>query len=215
MIVGNTPGWNRVRYSLYAPIYDWIVRLDRARRHSIELLALQSGERVILPGAGTGQDLALLPPGVHALAGDTAPGMLRQLHRAAARSEASVEVRELDAERLDCPDGSFDAAILHLIVAIVPDPRASLEEAARVVRPGGRVVILDKFAPAGRRVPVWRKVLNPLVEFLASSIDRQVEALLEGLPFRVVKREKVALGGLLEVLLLVREPAGTKGSPDG
>ena len=228
----NTNAWNRIRYSLYAPAYDWIVRLDRARGTAIEALQLQEGERVLIPGAGTGQDLDLLPPGVDVVAGDIAPGMLRRLQRRVSgrsgqsrppghdksgrsvrhqpRELGQVEVRELDAHALDFPDGSFDAVLLHLVVAIVPDPRACLEEAVRVLRPGGRLSILDKFAPEGR-VSLWRRILNPLAESMASSVSRQLGVLLDGLPVRIQDRHAVALGGFLEVVILTKDDTGGPG----
>jgi len=234
----NTIGWNRIRYSLYAPIYDWIVRLDRARAEAIDGLGLQEGDRVLIPGAGTGQDLPLLPSGVDVVAGDIAPGMVRRLHRKASaylgrqearpdgwaegqaegraegraevRGRGRVEIRELDAQALGFPDDSFDAVLLHLVVAIVPDPRACLEEAVRVLRPGGRLSILDKFAPEGR-VSRWRRILNPLTESMASSVSRQLGVLLEGLPVRIRDRRAVALGGFLEVVILTKEGAADPG----
>lgn len=48
--------WNRLRYSLYAPIYDRIVGFGGSRRRAIDLLALGPGERVLVVGAGTGPD---------------------------------------------------------------------------------------------------------------------------------------------------------------
>jgi phosphatidylethanolamine/phosphatidyl-N-methylethanolamine N-methyltransferase len=203
----NSVRWNRIRYSLYAPVYDGLVRLGRARRRAIELLALEPGERVLVVGAGTGQDLDFLPPDVEAVAGDVAPGMVRRLRRRAEKVDPPVEVRELDAQALDFPDSAFDAVILHLVVAIVPDGKLCLAEAARVLRAGGRISVLDKFAPEGRRVSFWRRALNPLTESLATSVDRKLEPLLVGLPLRIEFREPVALGGMLEVVLLRKDGA--------
>lgn len=201
----NTVGWNRLRYSVYAPLYDRIVRLDRARRRAVELLRLQPGERVLVVGAGTGQDLEHLPSGVAVTAGDISPGMLRRLRRRAERLGRPIEVRELDAHRLALPNGVFDAVLLHLVVAIVPDPGACMREAGRVLRNGGRISVLDKFAPAARRPSLWRRVLNPITETMATAIDRQLEPLLAGLPLRVEHREAAALGGLLELALLRKD----------
>jgi ubiquinone/menaquinone biosynthesis C-methylase UbiE len=205
----NTPGWNRIRYTLYAPVYDRLVRLDRARREVIDALDLRPGERVLIVGAGTGQDLDFLPPGVEVTVGDIAPGMLRQLRERAGRLGRTVEVHVLDASRLPFADASFDVVLLHLVVAIVPDPRGCLAEAARVVRPGGRISVLDKFAPDEGRVPLWRRILNPVAETLATSVDRRLGPLLAGLPLRVESRRPVALRGILEAVVLRREASGS------
>lgn len=197
-------GWNRVRYSLYAPIYDRLVRFGAARGRAVELLALRPGERVLVVGAGTGQDLEHLPEGIAVVAGDIAPGMLRRLRRRAERAGTFAEVRELDAHRLALPDESFDAVLLHLVVAVVGDPRACLSEATRVVRRGGRISVFDKFAPEGPTVPLWRRVVGPITAAVATSVDRQLGPLLSGLPLEVVTREPAALGSFLEIAILRR-----------
>jgi len=68
--------WNRSRYTLWAPIYDFVARFGRQRRRSLALLDLRPGERVLLVGAGTGSDLPLIPPDVEVLATDLTPAML-------------------------------------------------------------------------------------------------------------------------------------------
>ena len=79
MVTVNTNRWNRVRYTLYAPFYDLIVRrIGRGRRRAIELLNVQPGERVLIDGCGTGLDLELLPRGCHITAIDITPAMVEK-----------------------------------------------------------------------------------------------------------------------------------------
>lgn len=199
-------------YSLYAPVYDWVVRLASVRREAVESLHLEPGDRVAILGAGTGADLEHLPAGVHVVAGDVSTGMLRRLRRrarevgagASAVSGPVVEVRHLDAHDTGLATGSFDAVLLHLIVAVVPDGRRCMQEAVRIVRPGGRISVLDKFAPDDRPVALWRRILNPLTRQVATSIVRRFGDLVEGLPVEVVERRDAALGGLFEWILLRR-----------
>lgn len=87
----TTPGtaWNRARYSFYAPFYDAIVApFQGGRRRSIELLAPQPGEGMLVVGCGTGLDLPLLPPSVQrsaawARAIGPRPKLWSDLHRPA------------------------------------------------------------------------------------------------------------------------------------
>src|SRR5690606_16948604 len=111
----NTTRWNRVRYTLWAPLYDRVASFTRQRRRSIELLGLRPGERVLVDGAGTGADLAFIPPGVAVVAIDLTPAMVPRIRRRAASLGRPVDARVMDAEHLDFPDASFDAVILHLI----------------------------------------------------------------------------------------------------
>jgi phosphatidylethanolamine/phosphatidyl-N-methylethanolamine N-methyltransferase len=70
---------NRVSYRIYAPIYDSFMRpfTDAARRRAIALLALRTGEQLLIPGVGTGLDICALSEGVATIATDLSPAMLR------------------------------------------------------------------------------------------------------------------------------------------
>jgi ubiquinone/menaquinone biosynthesis C-methylase UbiE len=141
--------WNRIVYRAWAPLYDRLLaRFFRpGREAAARALALRTGERVLLVGVGTGEDLPLLPAGVEAVGVDLSPSMLQRARRLASTLPAAVELREGDAANLDLAPASFDAVILNLVLSVVPDPIAAIAEALRVLRPGGRAVIFDKFAP--------------------------------------------------------------------
>jgi phosphatidylethanolamine/phosphatidyl-N-methylethanolamine N-methyltransferase len=196
--------WNRLRYTLWAPVYDAVVRFGPQRRRSIALLRLEPGDRVLIVGAGTGADLDALPPGVRIVAGDIAPAMVARVRRRAARLGHDVQAEVMDGAALAFPDGSFDAVILHLIVAVIPDPAGCLREAARVLRPGGRAVVFDKFVPDGEEPSLLRRAVNPFARIVATELTRRLGPLLEGTPLRVVHREPAALGGAFEIVLLER-----------
>ena len=77
--------WNRLRYTAWALVYDALagaVGFTEARRRSIGCLELNSGNQVLLVGAGTGLDLEYLPSGVEITAVDVTPAMLKRLQRA-------------------------------------------------------------------------------------------------------------------------------------
>lgn len=197
----NTNLWNRIRYTAYAPVYDLVARrLARGRRRSIALLDVQRGERVLIDGCGTGLDLELLPDFASITATDLTPAMVEKTRARAAALGMTVDARVMDAAKLDFPDESFDCVILHLILAIVPDPQAAAREAARVLRRGGRAVIFDKFVRDDREPSLVRKLLNVATNFIATDITRRVRDIIEGTDLEVVHDE----GGLLRVLLLSR-----------
>ncbi|PAP79109.1 hypothetical protein B1759_12165 [Rubrivirga sp. SAORIC476] len=198
--------WDRLRYTLYAPVYDPIVRrLDAGRRRSLALADLQPGERVLIPGCGTGLDFAHLPPEAEVVAGDVAPGMIRAARAEADRLGSVVEVRRLDAHALDLPDASFDVVLLHLLLAVVPDPEAAIGEAARVLRPGGRVAVFDKFLPDGERPSIRRRLAGAVTRIVATDLNRQLGPLLDGTGLGLEHREPALFGGLFEAALL-RKP---------
>jgi ubiquinone/menaquinone biosynthesis C-methylase UbiE len=176
--------WIRFRYKLWARHYDRVTRFPSERRRSVELLALRPGERLVIIGCGTGADLPFVPREVEVLAVDLSPDMLRQ---ARAHARPGIDFREMDGLALDLPDGSFDAAILHMVLEVIPDPARCLAEAARVLRPGGRLAVFDKFLPEGDPPGPLRRLGLALLDFVFTSTNRQMGEILarSGAPFAV------------------------------
>ncbi len=197
--------WRRWTYDLWAPGYDLVGRLFAvARKRAIGKLGLRPGSRLLVTGAGTGLDLPWIPPGVSIVAGDISPRMLCRLRRRALRLGLDVGSPVLDAQALPFPDGSFDAALLHLILAVVPDPRRCAREVARVLRPGGRATIIDKFVADGAPPPLVLRLLNPLATLVASELTRSLGPILEGSGLRIVEEERRGRGGYWRIVLVER-----------
>jgi ubiquinone/menaquinone biosynthesis C-methylase UbiE len=97
-----------------------------------------------------------------------------------------------DAQNLPFADSSFDHAILHLILAVVPDPAACLAETARVLTPGGSVLIFDKFLLPAQRAPL-RRLINPLLRRVATRLDVVFEEVLAGTPDLTLESKQPAL----------------------
>jgi phosphatidylethanolamine/phosphatidyl-N-methylethanolamine N-methyltransferase len=197
----NTNRFNRWRYTLWAPIYDPMIRVfGRERRHSLQLLDLQPGERVLIVGAGTGADLSYIPAGPTVLASDLTPAMLQVARR---RARPGVHFALMDGQRLAVPDARFDAVVLHLILAVIPDPVRCLREAARALRPDGRSVVYDKFVRRGR-TPLAIRLINPVARVLFTEMTRDFQEILgrAAVPLAVTHDQPAGLGGLFRHLLL-------------
>lgn len=125
--------WDRLRQELFGGAADL---------HLLPGL-LWGGERVGDLGCGTGQlAQALAPFAGEVVAVDRSPEML-ELARTRLEGHANVEVRHGELENLPLESSTLDVAILSLVLHYVVDPRRVLAEVARVLSPGGRVLILD------------------------------------------------------------------------
>ncbi|HYK03882.1 MAG TPA: methyltransferase domain-containing protein [Thermoanaerobaculia bacterium] len=198
----NTNRWNRLRYTAYAPFYDLVARrLGRGRRRAIELLNVRDGERVLIVGCGTGLDLELLPRTAQVTAVDLTPAMVEKTRARAAALGMTIDARVMDAAALDFADGTFDCVLLHLILAVVPDPHATAREAARVLRPGGRASIFDKFLPDEGSPSVVRRMINLVTNVFATEINRRLGDILQGTPLQVATNEGSVFGGAFRVVI--------------
>lgn len=186
----------RAAYTLWAPLYDPLVAAATRsmRRRSLDALDAGAGDTVLLVGVGTGLDLPLLPDGPVYTGIDLTPAMLERARRRAARSGRSVDLQAGDAMALPFADGVFDRVVMHLILAVVPDPARALAEAARVVKPGGRIVVLDKFLRPGQRAPL-RRLMAPIVRRLATATDVVFEDCLRQVPELERECDEPAMAG--------------------
>lgn len=203
----NTNLWNRWRYTLYAPLYDWIVRpFNSSRQRSIELLALKPGERVLLLGAGTGEDIRFIPTGVEITAIDITPAMVKQIRRKADELQRPVKAEVMDGQDLKLPSEVFDAVVLHLILAVIPDPFACIQEATRVLNAEGRIVVFDKFLPETQQTTLLRRLANVVTSFLFSDINRRLEPIIATAPLEKVREEPSAYARLGYKITLYHKP---------
>jgi ubiquinone/menaquinone biosynthesis C-methylase UbiE len=200
--------WNRIRYTLWAPFYDPFVAavgFDALRRQSIDHIRLRPGDRVLIAGAGTGQDLPHLPAGVEVTAIDVTPAMLARLKRRASDLGLTVDARVMDARRLEFEDARFDAIILHLILAVMPEPGRGLAEAIRVLKPGGRIAVFDKFLGDEQEPSIGRRLLNLMMKPLCTDMNRRFGPLVQPTGLIVERDEPAAFGGMYRLITL-RKP---------
>ena len=125
--------------------------------------------------------------------------MIRQ---ARAHARPGIEYGVMDGMALDLPDGAFDAAILHMVLEVIPDPARCLAEAARVLRVGGRLAVFDKFLPESASVGPLRRAGLALLDFVFTSTNRRMGEILDssGAPFEI-ERDEAAVAAYRHLLL--------------
>ena len=192
----------RWSYSLIAPFYDVFVSgpLLAARIQSLRALPSDAAGKVLLSGIGTGLDLPLLPAIHRYTALDFNAAMLA---RAKPRGTGlQVDWVLGDSMALPFADAQFDHIVLHLILAVVPQPAQCLSEAARVLKPGGTILILDKFLRP-HQPALLRRALNPLSRRLATRLDVVFEEALRGVPqLQVISDVPLLAGGWFRGIVL-------------
>ncbi len=133
-------------YARWAPVYDLTFALVmRPGRVAAAAAASRPGGRVLDVGVGTGLELPMFDPATRLVGVDLSRPMLAKARdRVAARGLRYVEgLAVMDAMSLGFPDASFDAVVAPYVLTVVPDPHASLDEWARVTKPGGEIVLVN------------------------------------------------------------------------
>lgn len=203
----NTNTWNRLRYTFYLPVYDLIA--DRAfrkyRQRSIKLLQAQPDDNILIVGAGTGLDLPYLRGYARITANDITPGMITKLKVRAEQLAIPVEAHVMDGQQLAYPDNSFDAVLLHLIIAVIPNPVACIREVERVLKPGGAVMVFDKFLTDGQKPSLLRRLFNQVASTLFSDVNRSIGSIVSHTSMQVELNEPAAFGGTFRIVRL-RKP---------
>jgi phosphatidylethanolamine/phosphatidyl-N-methylethanolamine N-methyltransferase len=196
----------RHSYTLFAPLYDLLIARasEPLRRASLARLAATADAQVLIAGIGSGLDIPHLPYGPRYLGIDLTPAMLTQARRRAGE-RSDITLQEGDVMALPFEDNRFDMVIMHLILAVVPQPERALREVERVLKPGGRILLLDKFLRPGQRAPL-RRLLNLLSRHIATRTDVVFEEVLRCCPsLTVVEDTPVLAAGWFRQIELRKE----------
>jgi phosphatidylethanolamine/phosphatidyl-N-methylethanolamine N-methyltransferase len=192
-------------YRFIAPFYDLFLARATAgsRKRSLSRLPQQGQAKILLSGAGTGLDFPFLNPSHNYTALDLTAGMLARSHCRA--QDLQLDWVQGDSMALPFADEHFDYVVLHLIVAVVPHPERCLAEAARVLKPGGRIFIFDKFLHPGERA--WlRRSLNIVISRLATRLNVVFEDVLAQTPeLSKVSDEPALAGGWFRLIELLKK----------
>jgi phosphatidylethanolamine/phosphatidyl-N-methylethanolamine N-methyltransferase len=142
-------------YARWAPVYDLVFGavFDPGRKASIGA-AERVGGRILDVGVGTGISLADYSRNNRVVGVDYSEPMLRRAReRLAEQALNHVDgLVVMDAERLGFRNGAFDAVVAQFVITAVPNPEGTLDEFARVTKPGGEIILVNHLsAEAGLR----------------------------------------------------------------
>jgi len=194
----QTPPTRPPRYDAYAPHYERVMRplerllLRRLRAAALRSLHAGDGSRLLEIGAGTGLNFPYYPQAAHGAATEPSREMLR-LARHKPRP-ARVHLLQTRAEALPFADDTFDAAFATLVFCSLASPERAFAELRRVVRAGGRVVLLEHVRPAGLLGFVFDAINFFTVRLFEDHFNRRTALDAESAGLRILCVERHALG---------------------
>ena len=166
----------RRRYQRISRLYDLMEILpEKMYRPWRERLWQQViGPKVLEVGVGTGKNIEFYPSGLDIIAIDLTPGMLTFAREKARELNVAVDLRLGDAEYLAFPDAAFDTVVATFVFCSVPNPVKGLQEIRRVLKPSGKLLLIEHVRSENRILGKLMDLLNPLpVRLMGPNINRR------------------------------------------
>jgi phosphatidylethanolamine/phosphatidyl-N-methylethanolamine N-methyltransferase len=199
-------GRNPTRYRLWAPIYDVLISrssIRKSRRREMQMADFRPGQKVLIVGVGTGEDLPFLPDDVIVVGIDITPEMIRRTVGKARPMSTNFVL--MDAETLAFADATFDIVIMNLILTVTEHPRTAMAEAVRVMRKGGKMLIFDKFMAPDEAHPELLRTLDRVANIIATSLVVRFEDLIEGQLVTVVRNVPSDFISRFRIILITKD----------
>jgi ubiquinone/menaquinone biosynthesis C-methylase UbiE len=184
--------WDKHARTYDKQIAFWERRLFADGR---QWICSQATGDVLEVAIGTGRNLPYYHQGIRLTGIEFSPAMLELAQREADRLGRQVDLRLGDAQALDLPDASFDTVVCTLSLCAIPDERLAITEMRRVLRPGGRLLLLDHVAGTPRWVRAIQWLLEQLTRPLQGEHMRRRPLLhVQAQGFEIEQHERSKLG---------------------
>jgi ubiquinone/menaquinone biosynthesis C-methylase UbiE len=189
---------NRRAWSKQADHYDtqigWWERRFFGEDHRPWACGFATG-KVLEVAVGTGLNLPFYGEGLDVVGIDLSPDMLVIARRRALEAKREVDLREGDAHAIDFADETFDTVVSTYSLCNIPDPEQALSEMQRVLRPGGRLILVDHIGSSVKPILWFQKLVEPLsIRFGGDHLTRRPSLSVERHGFEIIERERFARG---------------------
>jgi ubiquinone/menaquinone biosynthesis C-methylase UbiE len=186
----------------YAPRYDRGMRFFERFQFGggREWVCSRADGAVLEVAIGTGLNLPLYPRHVRLTGVDLSPEMLALARSRASVLDLQVDLREADAEALPFPEATFDTVVCTLSLCAVPDDQAAIDEMWRVLKPGGRLLLLDHIGSSWKPIWLCQRLLERFtIRSAGEHQTRRPLPIVEAKGFEVVESERLKAGSVERV----------------
>jgi ubiquinone/menaquinone biosynthesis C-methylase UbiE len=159
-----------------------------------EWLGARASGRVLEVAVGTGRNLPHYPADAAIAGVELSPAMLAIARTRAADLGREVDLREGDAQHLPFGDASFDTVVCALSLCTIPDPGATIGEMARVLVPGGRLLLLDHIASTWPPIYAAQWLLERVTSRAGEYFTRRQLPLVQAAGLEVVEAQRLKAG---------------------
>lgn len=198
----------RTSYARWAPVYDRTFGsiTQAGRRRTVEYVNRGSGS-VLELGVGTGLALPHYASHLNVTGIDFSDEMLAKARDQVARGKLDhvSELRQMDARYLDFPDAYFDTVAAMHVLSVVPEPERVMSEIARVLKPGGKLVISNHFKAERGVLAGVERVIAPLANTIGWHSDFEFSTVLSQPGLTELQREKLPPAGIMTFLVLQKD----------
>ncbi len=155
----------KAKWDRNSKTYDLMSRFmetRRGKRWFAKLWSSVKGQTLLEVGVGTGKSFPFYPRGPQITAIDFSHGMISKARAKARQLRVPVDLEEMDVQKLEFPDNSFDTVVASCVFCSVPDPVLGFQELRRVLKPDGRLVVLEHMRHNNRVIGKCMDILSPM-----------------------------------------------------
>ena len=163
----------QAKWNFASRTYDWLTWGEEHRFGPAKtaLFAKMTG-RCLMVAAGTGNDFRYFPNGLTITAVDISPGMLGRARPRATAYKGVLDLRLMDVQALDFPDGTFDTVATACTFCSVPDPVRGLRELYRCLKPGGQLLMFEHVRSRVGPIAIMQDLMTPISRRFGPDMNR-------------------------------------------
>jgi len=202
---GTATETTRKRYDRLSRFYNFmeIMMENRHAQWRKQLWSEVRGEKVLEIGIGTGKNIEYYPGNIRVTGIDLSPGMIKYAEERSNQLEIPVDIHLGDAQNLGFPNRSFDAVVATCVFCSVPDPVQGLREAGRVLKPGGKIYLLEHMRSPNSRIGKLLDFLNPIiVRMIGANINRRTMENIQAAGLKVASEIWLDKMGIFRFLVI-------------